>query len=85
MVTIGALLGIVAVALGLVLTPGPNMIYLVSRSVTQGRRAGLISLTGVAAGFAVYLLAAAVGIAAVFTLVPALYTAVKVAGAAYLL
>ncbi|WP_026874361.1 LysE family translocator [Jiangella gansuensis] len=85
MVTTSALLGIAAVALGLVLTPGPNMIYLVSRSVTQGRRAGLISLTGVAAGFFVYLLAAAAGIAAVFTLVPALYTALKVAGAAYLL
>ncbi|SDU21474.1 LysE family translocator [Jiangella alkaliphila] len=85
MVTTGALLGIAAVALGLVLTPGPNMIYLVSRSVTQGRRAGLISLTGVAAGFFVYLLAAAIGIAAVFTLVPALYTALKIAGAAYLL
>ena len=85
MVTTGALLGIAAVALGLVLTPGPNMIYLVSRSVTQGRRAGLISLTGVAAGFFVYLLAAAAGIAAVFTLVPALYTALKIGGAAYLL
>ena len=32
------------VALGMVLTPGPNMIYLVSRSIAQGRRAGLVSL-----------------------------------------
>jgi threonine/homoserine/homoserine lactone efflux protein len=80
-----ALLGIAAVALGLVLTPGPNMIYLVSRSVTQGRRAGLISLTGVAAGFAVYLVAATAGIATIFALVPAVYTAIKLAGAAYLL
>lgn len=85
MISTGSVLGIAAVALGLVLTPGPNMVYLVSRSVTQGRRAGMISLTGVAAGFFVYLVAAAAGIAAVFTLVPALYTAVKVAGAAYLL
>lgn len=80
MVSVAAL-----VALGLVLTPGPNMIYLVSRSVTQGRRAGLVSLLGVAAGFGVYLLAAVAGIAALFALVPALYTAVKLAGAAYLL
>jgi threonine/homoserine/homoserine lactone efflux protein len=80
-----ALLGIAAVALGLVLTPGPNMIYLVSRSITQGRRAGLISLLGVAAGFLVYLMAATAGITAIFAAVPALYTAVKIGGAAYLL
>lgn len=61
------------------------MIYLVSRSITQGRRAGLISLLGVAAGFLVYLVAATAGIAAIFAAVPALYTAVKIAGAAYLL
>ena len=85
MVSIGSLIAIAAVAFALVLTPGPNMAYLVSRSVTQGRRAGLISLLGVAAGFGVYLLAATVGITAVFTLVPALYIAVKLAGAAYLL
>lgn len=80
-----ALLGIAAVALGLVLTPGPNMIYLVSRSITQGRRAGLVSLLGVAAGFVVYLAAAAAGLATVFDAVPAAYTALKLAGAAYLL
>jgi threonine/homoserine/homoserine lactone efflux protein len=85
MIGTGAAIGIAAVALGLVLTPGPNMIYLVSRSVTQGRRAGLISLAGVAAGFLVYLLAATAGIATIFAVVPAVYTAVKFAGAAYLL
>jgi threonine/homoserine/homoserine lactone efflux protein len=85
MVTTAALAGIAVVALGLVLTPGPNMIYLVSRSVTQGRRAGLISLLGVAAGFAVYLAAATAGIATLFALVPSVYTTIKLAGAAYLL
>jgi len=79
-----AVAGIVLVALGLVLTPGPNMVYLVSRSVTQGRAAGMVSLLGVAAGFGVYLVAAVAGLTAVFVLVPALYTAVKLAGAAYL-
>lgn len=85
MISFSAMAAVALVALGLVLTPGPNMIYLVSRSVTQGRRAGLISLGGVAAGFLVYLVAAAVGITTVFTLVPPLYTAIKVAGACYLL
>jgi threonine/homoserine/homoserine lactone efflux protein len=85
MVTTAALAGIAVVAVGLVLTPGPNMIYLVSRSVTQGRRAGLISLLGVAAGFAVYLAAATAGIATLFALVPSVYTTIKLAGAAYLL
>ena len=85
MVTAQAFAGIAVVALGLVLTPGPNMLYLVSRSVTQGRRAGLLSLLGVALGFAVYLAAAVAGLAAVFTAVPAAYLALKVAGAGYLL
>jgi threonine/homoserine/homoserine lactone efflux protein len=85
MVSINAVAGMAAVALGLVLTPGPNMIYLVSRAVTQGRRAGMVSLAGVAVGFLVYLAAATAGIAAVFALVPPVYTAVKLLGAAYLL
>ncbi|MCX4472382.1 LysE family translocator [Micromonospora sp. NBC_01655] len=85
MVDATAVLGIALVALGLVLTPGPNMVYLVSRSVTQSRRAGLVSLAGVAVGFGVYLAAAVAGIATVFVLVPTLYTVVKLAGAGYLL
>lgn len=85
MVSGAAMAGIAVIGLGLVLTPGPNMIYLVSRSITQGRRAGLISLIGIAAGFLVYLAAAAAGIATVFASVPAAYTALKLAGAAYLL
>ena len=85
MISAGAGLGIAVVAVGLVLTPGPNMVYLVSRSITQGRRAGLVSLLGVAAGFVVYLTAAAAGIATVFAEIPAAYTALRVAGAGYLL
>ncbi|TDB88407.1 LysE family translocator [Actinomadura sp. KC216] len=85
MISSSAVAAIAIFALGLVLTPGPNMIYLVSRSVTQGRRAGMISLAGVAAGFLVYVAAVTAGIATVFTLVPEVYTAIKVAGAAYLL
>lgn len=84
MVEFGAIVGISAVALGMVLTPGPNMIYLVSRSIAQGRRAGLISLAGVGCGLLVYAAAVTVGIVAVFTLVPMLYLGIKLAGAAYL-
>lgn len=85
MITVSAGVGIALVALGLVLTAGPNMLYLVSRSVMQGRRAGLVSLLGVAVGFLVYVLAAAAGLAALIASVPVAYTALKVAGAAYLL
>ncbi|GAA0427806.1 lysine transporter LysE [Acrocarpospora corrugata] len=80
-----ALAGIAVVALVMVLTPGPNMVYLVSRSITQGRRAGLVSLTGVVVGFLTYLTATCLGLTVVFALVPAAYTAIKLAGACYLL
>ncbi|SFB54683.1 Threonine/homoserine/homoserine lactone efflux protein [Amycolatopsis marina] len=84
MISLGSALGVFAVALGMVLTPGPNMMYLVSRSITQGRRAGAISLGGVAMGFLVYMAAANLGLSLVFVAVPQLYLAVKLAGAAYL-
>jgi threonine/homoserine/homoserine lactone efflux protein len=77
-------LGVFAVALVMVLTPGPNMMYLVSRSITQGRRAGVISLGGVAVGFFVYLTATNLGLSAIFAEVPQIYIAVKLAGACYL-
>ncbi|AZS69637.1 lysine transporter LysE [Streptomyces lydicus] len=85
MIGLGAIAGIAVVELGMVLTPGPNMIYLVSRSIAQGRRAGLISLAGVFLGFLVYLFAVSAGIATVFALVPEIYLAIKLAGAGYLL
>ncbi|AZQ56259.1 LysE family translocator [Burkholderia cenocepacia] len=72
------------VSLGMVLTPGPNMIYLVSRSICQGRRAGLVSLGGVALGFVFYMVCAAVGITALVMTVPYAYDALRLAGALYL-
>jgi threonine/homoserine/homoserine lactone efflux protein len=72
-------------ALIMVLTPGPNMIYLISRSICQGRRAGVISLFGVIAGFLVHMFAAAVGLTALFLAVPMAYELLKWAGAAYLM
>lgn len=63
-----SLLGFALVALGMVLTPGPNMIYLISRSLCQGKRAGYISLAGVGLAFIFYMLSAAFGITALFLL-----------------
>ena len=80
-----ALIGCALVAFGLVLTPGPNMIYLISRSITQGPAAGIVSLGGVALGFVFYMLCAAFGITALLFAVPYAYDALRFAGAAYLL
>ena len=74
-----------AACLLLVLTPGPNMIYLISRSICQGRRAGVTSLIGVVTGFFVHMFADAAGLTAVFMAVPMAYEALKWAGALYLL
>ncbi|HXP97140.1 MAG TPA: LysE family translocator, partial [Telmatospirillum sp.] len=73
------------VALGMVLTPGPNMVYLISRSICQGRAAGLISLGGVALGFVFYMFCAAFGITALLLAVPYAYDALRFGGAVYLL
>lgn len=73
------------IAFGMVLTPGPNMIYLVSRSISQGRAAGMISLLGVACGFLFYMVCAAFGITALLMAVPFAYDALRIGGALYLL
>jgi threonine/homoserine/homoserine lactone efflux protein len=78
------LAGFAAVALAMVLTPGPNMAYLVSRTICQGRAAGMISLGGVMVGFVVYVLLAAFGITALLFAVPLAYDALRIAGACYL-
>ncbi|MFC3676089.1 LysE family translocator [Ferrovibrio xuzhouensis] len=72
------------VSFGMVLTPGPNMLYLISRSICQGRVAGLISLGGVALGFVFYMLCAAFGITALLLAVPYAYQALCWGGALYL-
>jgi threonine/homoserine/homoserine lactone efflux protein len=74
-----------AAVLLLALTPGPVWVYLISRTLTQGRRAGYFSLIGVMAGVLVHLVAAAVGLSALLLAVPAAFQAIKLAGAAYLL
>src|SRR3984957_14614070 len=71
------------VALGMVLTPGPNMIYLISRSIIQGRVAGLISLCGVALGFVFYMLSPAFGLTALAFGVPYAEGALRLTGSLY--
>ncbi len=84
MVPTTTLLAFSGVALGMAVTPGPNMMYLASRSISQGPAAGLMSLGGVAVGFVVYLVLTAFGITALAMAVPLAYDVLRVAGAAYL-
>src|SRR5262245_30276250 len=72
-------------ALLMALTPGPNMIYLISRSLCQGRVAGLMSWAGVVLGFTFHMVCASVGLTALFMAVPLGYELLKFGGAVYLL
>lgn len=85
MIPVNELLLFAGAALLMVMTPGPNMIYIISRSICQGKQAGVVSLFGVIAGFMVHMLAAAIGLSALFLAVPLAYDLLKLAGAAYLL
>ena len=85
MLTASELAWFTLAALLLVLTPGPNMIYCVSRALCQGKAAGLISLAGVLLGFVVHLMAAALGLTALLIAVPFAFDTIRLAGALYLL
>ncbi|HEX2409532.1 MAG TPA: LysE family translocator [Solirubrobacteraceae bacterium] len=73
-----------AASLAFLAIPGPSVFYIVTRSLTQGRRAGVTSMLGVQAGGLVHVLAAAVGVSALLASSAAAFTVVKYAGAAYL-
>ena len=85
MIATSNLIAFILLAFGMVLTPGPNMIYLISRSISQGPGSGLISLGGIALGFVFYVVCAAFGITALLFAVPYAYDALRLAGAGYLL
>lgn len=85
MIPIQELLIFILAALMLVITPGPNMIYLISRSITQGRGAGLISLAGIIAGFTFHIMMVSVGLTAVLFAIPFAYATLKFLGVFYLL
>ncbi|HSI49865.1 MAG TPA: LysE family translocator [Ideonella sp.] len=82
---ITTLLLFASAALLMALTPGPNMAYLVSRALCQGRRAGVTSWLGVVLGFTVHMCSAAVGLSALFMAVPMGYELLRLGGALYLL
>ncbi|HRI91199.1 MAG TPA: LysE family translocator [Accumulibacter sp.] len=71
-------------SLVLAATPGPGVIYIVARTLAQGRRAGLASLAGVAFGNLANAIGASIGLAALFAISSLAFTVVKYAGAAYL-
>jgi threonine/homoserine/homoserine lactone efflux protein len=75
----------VAAALALLLTPGPAVLYIVARSIDQGRRAGLISMLGVHVGTLVHVAAAAAGLSALLAASATAFSLVKFLGAAYLI
>jgi threonine/homoserine/homoserine lactone efflux protein len=72
-------------ATALIVIPGPAVLYIVAQSVGQGRRAGLVSASGVASGGLVHVLAAAIGLSGLLLSSAALFSVVKFAGAAYLI
>lgn len=78
------LLAFTAASLVLALTPGPAVVYIVARTLAQGRAAGLASAVGVALGNFGNALGAALGLAVLFAVSSAAFTVVKLAGAAYL-
>jgi threonine/homoserine/homoserine lactone efflux protein len=71
--------------LALAATPGPDMLLIATRSVSQGRTAGFATLAGIQVGTYCHALAAALGLSQLFLLVPIAYDFVRYAGAAYLL
>ena len=79
------LLLFMSATLALNLTPGPDMLYVIARSAAEGRRAGVVSALGIAAGTVVHTAAVALGLASLLVAVPVAFNVVKLAGAAYLI
>lgn len=69
----------------LLVVPGPAVLYIVARSIDQGRAAGIVSVLGVTVGSAVHIVAAALGLSAILVQSATAFSLVKYAGAAYLI
>lgn len=80
-----SLLSFVAAALVVLLIPGPGVLYIVSRSISQGQRAGLISVFGLSVGALVHVAAATLGLSAILLTSATAFGAVKILGAGYLI
>ncbi len=72
-------------ALGLLIIPGPSVLYIITRSVAQGRRAGLVSVLGVELASLTHVAAAALGLSALLLTSALAFSVVKYVGAAYLI
>jgi len=84
MIDVSVALLFAGACVALTLTPGPDMLLIASRSLSQGRSSGFVSLAGIQAGTYCHALAAALGLSQLMTAVPAAYDLVRFAGAAYL-
>ncbi|WP_121965209.1 LysE family translocator [Myroides sp. N17-2] len=84
MIPIQDLLLFAMAAIVLAITPGPNMLYLISRTLSQGKKAGLISLMGVMSGFLFHIVLVSFGLTAILFTIPYAYAILKWTGALYL-
>jgi len=81
-----ATLGIfIAASVALYISPGPDFVFVATRAMGQGRRAGILSALGVSTGVLAHMLAAAFGLAALLNVWPALFALIKWAGVSYLI
>jgi threonine/homoserine/homoserine lactone efflux protein len=85
MPTTASLSGFIVAALVVLLIPGPGVLYIVTRSLSQGRRAGLVSVLGLSAGALVHVVAATAGLSAILLASATAFGAVKALGAGYLI
>jgi threonine/homoserine/homoserine lactone efflux protein len=77
--------GFLVVGIALNITPGSDTIYILTRSVSQGRKAGIMSVLGISTGSLIHTLCAALGLSMILTYSTALFMAVKYLGAAYII
>ena len=79
------LIAFTAAALLMNISPGPSNLYVVARAIAQGTKGGVVAAMGLAVGSMVHVIATVLGLSVIFSQSPALYTVVKLAGAAYLI
>ena len=84
-ITIANLILFLAASLALITTPGPDMLYVITRSISQGKRAGYISSVGVSVGILAHTILAALGLSLILKTSATAFLIVKFAGAAYLI
>lgn len=85
MLSLHTVLTFAGLAFLMALSPGPNLLYLASRSICQGAAAGFASLAGVCTAMLLYMFATAAGLSALLAALPIAYDVIRLAGAAYLL